>query len=195
MLFRRRNPATRTEKLRVAAWPRQSWRRSFKYYGKRVLRLSATPHAIAAGVACGVLVSWTPFFGFHFLMAMLVAFVIGGNVLAALFGTVFGNPFTFPVMLWSSYSLGHWLLGLFHRGAPHPPPPPLRPDLFHGSLDEVLHVLHPMLIGALPLGLVSGFLTYFVVRTIVRAYQGARRERLAARREGSAGSAASESNG
>lgn len=183
MLFRRRTPPSRTEKLRVAVWPRQSWKRSLKYFGKRVLRLSASPHAIAAGFACGVLVSWTPLFGFHFLMAMAVAMIVGGNVLAALFGTVVGNPLTFPLMWWSSYSVGHWILG--HGGRP---PPPLHHDLFHAPWSEIMRVLHPMLVGALPLGVVSGVIAYFVVRAAVRAYQSARRDRLAARRPTQQGS-------
>ena len=49
MLFRRRNRPTRIERLRVAVWPRNSWARSTRYFGKRVLRLTATPHAIALG--------------------------------------------------------------------------------------------------------------------------------------------------
>ncbi|WP_291746794.1 DUF2062 domain-containing protein [Bauldia sp.] len=174
----------------MAVWPRQSWSRSLKYFGKRVLRLSASPHAIAAGFACGVLVSWTPLFGFHFMMAVVVAFFIGGNVLAALFGTVVGNPLTFPFMWWGSYTVGHWLLGHELGGAP---PPPMRPDLFHAPWQEIVSVLEPMLVGALPLGVISGLIAYFIVRAAVRAYQGARRERLAARRGLGAGSAASES--
>ena len=33
------------------------------YLVKRVTRLSGTPHSIAAGAACGVAISFTPFLG------------------------------------------------------------------------------------------------------------------------------------
>ena len=51
MLFRRREPEGVWERFRTALWPRRSFTRSVQYLVKRVLRLTATPHAIAAGVA------------------------------------------------------------------------------------------------------------------------------------------------
>lgn len=179
MLFRRRNPPTRTEKLRVAMWPRASWARSFKYFSKRVLRLSASPHVIAVGFACGVLVSWTPFVGFHFLMSAVIALILGGNLLASAIGTAFGNPFTFPFMWWSSFELGHRILGI------KPAPGGLHPGLggfWEGTWSEVLPILQPMLVGAVPLGTVAAIISYFVVRAAVAAYQTARRRRLEDRR-------------
>ncbi|MEQ8698165.1 MAG: DUF2062 domain-containing protein, partial [Bauldia litoralis] len=92
-------------------------------------------------------------------------------------------PLTFPLMWWSSSSVGHWILG--HGGRP---PPPLHHDLFQSPWSEIMRVLHPMLVGALPLGVVSGVIAYFVVRAAVRAYQSARRDRLAARRPTQQGS-------
>jgi uncharacterized protein len=177
MLFRRRTPLSFVERLRRASWPQSSWSRSLQYFRKRVLRLSASPHAIGIGFACGVAVSWTPFVGFHFLMSALIAFFLGGNLLASAIGTAVGNPLTFPFMWWLAYEVGHRFLGIHggafaaHWGATGKSP-----------LDEFIPILEPMLIGALPLGIVSGGLAYLIVSAAVRAYQHARRERLAARR-------------
>jgi L-lysine exporter family protein LysE/ArgO len=61
MLFRRRKNLGFWERLGSFFWPRKSVWRSFPYYAKRVLRLTATPHAIAAGVAgLGTLVARSP---------------------------------------------------------------------------------------------------------------------------------------
>ncbi|MCP4384869.1 MAG: DUF2062 domain-containing protein [Hyphomicrobiales bacterium] len=187
MLFRRRTPPTRTEQLRTAVWPRGSWSRSLKYFAKRVLRLSASPHAIALGFAAGVLVSWTPLFGFHFLMAIFIAFIFGGNALAAIFGTGVGNPLTFPFMWWLSYTVGSSILDLGKR-APKLP----QGGLADASWAEILDVLPAMLLGAVPLGLISATVAYFIVRGAVRAYQNARRQRLETRRQARADSPAQE---
>ncbi len=109
MLFRRRDPADWREKLRVAVWPRRSWGRSIKYLAKRVLRLTASPHAIAGGIAAGVFASFTPYMGLHFLIAFAVAYIIAGNMVAAAMGTFFGNPLSFPV-----YLGGNLFHGKFH---------------------------------------------------------------------------------
>ena len=50
MLFRRRTRESLWQRFRVHMWPRRSLSRSLQYFWKRILRLRATPHAIAAGV-------------------------------------------------------------------------------------------------------------------------------------------------
>lgn len=180
MLFQRRTPPSRTERLKTALWPRQSWGRSIKYYSKRVLRLKASPHAIALGFAAGAAVSFTPFVGFHFIMSAVIALVLGGNVIASSIGTFIGNPLTFPVMWFSAFALGRWLLGLEHA-----PPPKVPIDrLFHAPWEEIWAILHPWLIGAVPLGIGFGAIIYFIVRALVAAYQKSRQKRLESRRTG-----------
>ena len=44
----------------------------------RIKRLPGTPQSIAAGVACGVAASFTPFIGLHFVLAALFAWLVGG---------------------------------------------------------------------------------------------------------------------
>jgi uncharacterized protein (DUF2062 family) len=179
MLFRRRSPLGFGERLRRAVWPTRGWRRSSSYFFKRALRLSASPHAIAAGFAAGVFASFTPFVGFHFIISFIVAFLIGGNILAAAFGTVVGNPLTFPAIWISSYNVGSFVLRM-------EPDQLSAHDVFFGltrqPLDSVVPLLQTVLVGGIPLGLMFGLAAYGIIWWSVVAYQRARRRRLAERR-------------
>ena len=81
MLFKRRSPASFWQRLRGAVWPRKGFWRVPVYIYHRTVRLRATPHAIAMGIAAGVFVSWTPFIGLHFVSAFAIVL---GNFLADL---------------------------------------------------------------------------------------------------------------
>ena len=120
MLFRRRKPDSLYDRLRTLVWPRRSFSRSWQYISKRVLRLTASPHSIAAGVAAGVFASVTPFLGFHIIMATIICYLIRGNVIAAAIGTMFANPLTLPLIWGSTLEVGRFLLhGTFkYEGQP-----------------------------------------------------------------------------
>jgi len=161
-------------------WPRRSFRRSARYFAKRALRLRATPHAIAAGVAAGVFCSFTPFIGLHFLLAFVVAWLLRGNLVAAAFGTAVGNPITFPVIWGATLQLGRVILQ-HEEGA----------DLGTEEIGDLLMhlefaslwdpILKPMLLGAALLGAAAGFMAYLIVRIAVRTFHEQRRKRLAER--------------
>jgi uncharacterized protein (DUF2062 family) len=151
-----------------------------RYLGKRVLRLSASPHAVAAGFAAGVFASFTPFIGFHFLISFIVAFAIGGNLLAAAFGTAVGNPFTFPLIWLSSYKVGNLVLGVEHREIPGHE---IAASLARQPFDTIFPLMRPIIIGGVPLGLVFGAAAYLIVLWAVKAYQESRRRRLGERRK------------
>ncbi|THV14395.1 DUF2062 domain-containing protein [Rhizobium rhizophilum] len=179
MLFRRRQPISYLTKLRELLWPRRGFLRSFQYLSKRILRLSATPHAIAAGVAAGVLSSWTPFIGLHFLLAFAVAYLIAGNMVAAALGTAFGNPVTFPFIWAATWEVGHRLIG---KGSPTTQSVDLEKRFSIGAIESMWQpILKPMLIGAIPLAAVSGVIVYCVIYFTVAKFQTRRRERLAER--------------
>ena len=97
--------------------PRKGFWRGFDYIGKRMRRLPDSPHKIALGFACGAMASFTPFFGLHFVVAAGLAWLVRGNFLASVFGTVVGNPLTFPFISAASLWTGRWILGLRHRGS------------------------------------------------------------------------------
>lgn len=178
MLFGRRTKAGFGERLRVTLWPRTSWRRSGVYYLKRVLRLTATPRSIGAGFGAGVFASFMPFIGFHFLIAFALAWILRGNMIAGAIGTAVGNPITFPFIWFGTYQLGHFLLFGEQRG----PPPEIGHELLHKSFDQLWPILQPMLVGAIPIGVLAGLLSFVLVYRAVGSYQQRRRQRLAGRR-------------
>jgi uncharacterized protein (DUF2062 family) len=169
------------------------------YYLKRLARLSGTPHTIAAGFACGVMISFTPFVGFHILLGCLLALIVRGNFIAVAVGTLVGNPWTFPFMWLGGYELGKLLLGPDLAGTQ---PMPWRiQDLpgyiavaagqatTDGSLamlqrlaNDLSAIAKPVLVGGVPLGIVAGLLTYFPLVRAISAYQDARRRRREQRR-------------
>jgi uncharacterized protein len=179
MLFRSREQPALLARLRVAAWPRRSWSRSARYFVKRVLRLSASPHAIAAGVAAGCFASFTPFIGFHILLSFVVAFVIGGNMIAAAIGTAVGNPLSFPFIWASTFNVGSLILG--HHG-PRVHAGELTRNLAERSFDAIWPVIGPMSVGGLAVGVPVSVALYLLVFHLVRGFQIVRRERLAERR-------------
>ena len=87
MVFKRRTPRTYLQMLAEAFWPRGGWTRAFHYVKHRIRRLPDNPHRIARGVGAGVFVSFTPLFGLHFISAVASAWIVRGNMLAALLGT------------------------------------------------------------------------------------------------------------
>lgn len=189
MLFSRRNPAGWREKLRVAVWPRRSWGRSLKYLAKRVLRLTASPHAIAAGIAAGVFASFTPYMGLHFIIAFAVAYIIAGNMIAAAAGTFIGNPITFPFIWAATFTTGNFILGIDPGDSgPHETLKMLKHIDFWevgvaGIWDVAVSiwepVLKPMSVGAIPLGITLGVIFYIITRWSAIAFQLSRRKMLA----------------
>jgi hypothetical protein len=183
MLFRRRARPSLPERLRVALWPRRSFRRSFHYLKHRVLRLEATPHAIAAGVAAGAFASCTPLVGFHFILSFVLAWAIGGSMIAAAFGTAVGNPLTFPLIWVSSFQLGQLILGS-SGNAVSPLELELSFDLLWTSFATLWPTLKPMFLGGAIIGTLLGGTLYVLVRSAVLVSRSIRAARLQAAVEG-----------
>jgi len=176
-LFRRRVDLHPLRKLRETFWPSAGWKRAIQYGWRRVWRLSGTPHAIAMGVAAGVFASCTPFIGFHILIAMLIAWVLRGNLIASAIGTFAGNPLTFPAIWFVVYEVGRYMVG-----APVAANPDIAETLQSDrAFDMILPMLVPLTAGAIPVGIVLGCVGYVVTRSGVEAYQVRRRRRLAER--------------
>ncbi|MEQ9226859.1 MAG: DUF2062 domain-containing protein [Parvibaculum sp.] len=176
-MFRRRVELHPVEKFRELFWPRSGWKRTLQYGWRRVWRLSGTPHAIALGVAAGAFSSCTPFLGFHILLAMLVAWVLRGNLIASALGTFIGNPLTFPAIWFAVYEVGSYMMG-----TPAPADPNIAETLQRTpAFDVILPMLVPLTLGSIPVGIVLGCVSYVVARSGVEAYQVQRRKLLTER--------------
>jgi hypothetical protein len=174
-MFRRRDPIPLWRRLRGWLWPDIGWRRLGIYLVKRVTRLPGTPHSIAAGLACGTALSFTPFIGLHAVLSVLLSFVVRGNYLAAVAGTLVGNPWTFPVIWVTTYQLGHFMLGSTpSRVAPEPE--------LTSRWQEIRSLIWPMTLGGVPLGALAGLAIYLPSVRLIAAYQEARRRRRERRR-------------
>ncbi len=111
-MFKRRKPLTFIQSVGEAFWPSMGWKRAFIYARHRLLRIADTTHSLALGLAIGMGVSFSPILGTHFIQAAILAYIMRGNIFTAMMGTFFGNPWTFPFIWWSGFSLGRFLFSL-----------------------------------------------------------------------------------
>ena len=189
-MFKRDRKKALARRLREFVWPEMGWRRLWRYLRYRLLRLSGSPYAVAAGFASGAAVSFTPLVGFHMLLGVVVARLIGANMVAALFGTIVGNPWTFPfIWLWT-YKLGIWL-GVDPAGAADPGG--RLNDLIPAIVDallafdlkylaaEVWPIAAPMLAGGAVTGVVVWAVTYLSLKPVFEVYQNRRAARRSAK--------------
>ncbi len=144
-------------------------------YGKYILiklkKLNGTPYSIAAGFACGVAISFTPFIGFHLLLAALTALLCRGNILSSAIGTIIGNPWTFPFIWVAVLYTGRVFLGIdTHSGSVN------FLSIFKSASDSLISlnfrnfgrdvwpIIFPMLVGCIPYYIVSWFISFKLIK-------------------------------
>jgi uncharacterized protein (DUF2062 family) len=195
VVFKRRTPLSTLRKTAEFFYPRGGWARASWYIAYRLRRLPDPAHKISRGIAAGVFVSFTPLFGLHFLAAAGLAWILRGNILAALLGTFFGNPLTFPVIATISVELGSRMLG-HSSGVPLPSvitsfsyaslelwtnlkavftSAEVEWNQMHGFFSQVFL---PYLVGGIVPGVLAAVASYMASRPLITAYQKARIKRL-----------------
>lgn len=110
MVFKRRNKKSWFAWARDFVWPRIGWKRSLIYIKHRIIRLPHSARDIAMGLAFGCVVSWTPTWGLQLVQCYIFSKITRANFPAALIGSVFGNPWTFPILIWISYIVGNFFM-------------------------------------------------------------------------------------
>ncbi len=93
------------------------WRVVLRKALRRVIYSRSSSQSIAAGVALGVFIGFTPTVGFQMVIAALTATVLRVNRLAAIFPVWITNPFTIVPIYYFEYRVGTWVW--FSRGGPH----------------------------------------------------------------------------
>ena len=196
MVFKRRDSRSILQAALDFLWPRGGWTRAFYYIRHRLRRLPGSPERIARGVWAGVFVTFTPFYGLHFIVAALVARLVQGNLLAALLSTFFGNPLTYIPIGVVSLQTGHFLLGTeFERGSERSLINKFTDaggDLMHNfwAIFSDAHmdwhglqifwreVFYPYLIGGILPGIIAATIAYYLSVPVIRAYQKRRAKQI-----------------
>ena len=165
-----------------------SFKRTKKYILVNLKRMKGSSHEIAIGLACGISISFTPFLGLHALLAITLAWALRASMAAALIGTLFGNPWTFPFIWYFSYEIGKlFILENSSLSSQY-----LLPSLKHEMIvlfilvkniflttDYVLikenfntlNFIPTMALGSIPLVLISWFISYFIFESIINSYK------------------------
>lgn len=168
----RRHARHDRSRTRDLLFPRKGWRRRLTYLGKRMTRLSATPHAIARGFATGTFFAFSPLLGLHAILAVAVAAVLRGSLPAAVLGTAICNPLTLPFILGADYEVGHFLT-TGSRAADAATVP------LADGLAAVMPVLVPLLVGSVVIGAAAAGVGYLGMLGAVTRMRTRRRLRLA----------------
>ena len=176
-MFKRRKPRSALGNTRELFWPSMGWVRAIKYTRLRIIRLSDSSHKIAAGLATGVSVSFSPILGTHFIQAGLISFATRTNFLASLIGTFVGTPWTFPFMWWAAISLGSFLFGIMGLPAAASLPDEITISiLWEIARHEPMRIFMPWLLGGYLIALVSWPFSYFFFYNLVKGAKAARRK-------------------
>jgi len=200
-VFKRRERRSFLQFVADSLYPRGGWGRAASYVLHRLRRLPDPPYRIARGIFAGVFTTFTPFYGFHFIIAAILAKLVRGNILAALLATFFGNPLTYVPIGVVSLQTGHFLLGTRPDREVHRSLVGKFTDAFYDVFANGWRVLQgesvdwshlarfydevffPYLVGGVIPGLVTGLICYYLSLPLITAYQKRRLASLRARAE------------
>jgi uncharacterized protein (DUF2062 family) len=113
-----------------------------------------SPWRVALALAVGVFISFTPFWGFQTLLALLVAWICRLNRAVTVAGTWLNLPWFAPFVYAGALKLGAALL----------------PDL-----SGVAGISAWLLVGGTAMGLIAGVLTWIIAYAAIRARRARRR--------------------
>ena len=138
-------------------------KRASLFYFLKLVRVKDSQDKLAIGFACGSMVSFTPFIGFHFFLAVIFAYILRGNIVASLIGTFIGNPFTFPFIWIFIYKIGN----IFFKNDQN-----FSLELtFQSLFDRGYDILIPMLIGSLIVSIPIWLISYYAVKFLILSFK------------------------
>ena len=139
-----------------------------EFSNKKILSLiwqqDGSPYFKAKGTAAGVFSGCFPFFGFQTLLGIFLARIINGNLVLAAIGTWISNPFTYIPLYYFNYKIGSFILDtdtnvLIDLKL-------IKEQFWQQGWLVVSRLLLGSTVIGLLLGFISGFLTYYIVKSI-----------------------------
>ena len=139
------------------------------HFLRRLFALDDTPERIALSFALGVFIAFSPLFGLHTFLGVMIAFLSGLNRMAVLLGVWVNNPWTLiPI-----YAAGTYIGGLL-VGFPSKPPltdfgwHQLWQSAFWWQLINQGHILKPFMLGSTILSVVAAIVSYLLALYVIR---------------------------
>jgi hypothetical protein len=154
------------------------WRGTIKRL-RDLCHLDDPPWKIALGLAVGVFISCTPFYGLHTLMAIGAAFALRVNKLSTVTGAWLNLPWFAPFVYGLSLKVGEFLLSggeglkdksLFDLSAAIGPYLSVwkAGEGFLASSKLLFAASKPLFVGTTVVGLVAGAITYGVALAVIK---------------------------
>lgn len=145
-----------------------------RYNYLRIVRIKAPAESIAVGLAVGVFAGALPFLSLQMAIAVFLAFILRGNIIAAALGTWWTNPFNWAIVFPLLYMLGK----VFVPGADaHLPMSELIHLPFLDLLQRGWKWLLITTLGGFIVGIPLAVVTYFATRRAVLIYHDRRAQR------------------
>jgi uncharacterized protein (DUF2062 family) len=152
-------------------------KRGFRTRFLEMLGRNDPPEMVAASFALGVTISFTPLIGIHWLLALLLAFVLKLNKVDVLLGTLVVNPITIGPISAVALPLGRLLLRAERVAVSHLPWKEFFSPAFWSAAGPRMRAVGLQWgVGMFLLSIISGTLTYVVLLKVIRS----RRARLGA---------------
>jgi uncharacterized protein (DUF2062 family) len=149
----------------------------FRATFRRLLALDDPPERTALAFSIGVFIAFSPFLGFHTILATLIAFLFRFNKVAIYSGTFINNPFLtlIPIII-ASYAIGAFATGRPLRIPAEgmellKDPHFLTKDYYRQLFRESWDIFWPFAIGGMVLSVVCSLIAYPVTSWLLRAHQ------------------------
>jgi hypothetical protein len=149
-----------------------TWKRRRKVLILDLLGREESPERVAAAIAVGVAVGFSPFLGFHIWIALGLAILFRLNKIDAALGQFVGNPWTLPEIYALGYRLGRRVLHYSPRSAPRLPWDRLLHSDFWKAFQGPTFAprLLSFLVGTTIVAIAAGLATYVLCLSILRLY-------------------------
>ncbi len=141
-------------------WRGVGFIRQVKLMVVRFVRLRGLPDEVAKGVALGIFIGMTPTFGFQMAIAILFAYLLRENRLAAILGVWVSNPITAPFIYAVEYEVGRRLLGMERFDLP-------TGFTWQAYTNLGWEILFPMWVCGIIFGLIFGFISYLITLRLI----------------------------